>query len=100
MAALIFILVWHFGKPIFIKSGITKKQRFLTAALAGVLVEVAIFATCRNFDVGSHLHDRITFPSPQKQGHCCKDGTEGLRDDHGPNWEVDNNSQRTVYSTF
>ena len=45
MAALIFILVWHFGKPIFIKSGITKKQRFLTAALAGVLVEVAIFAT-------------------------------------------------------
>ena len=45
MAALIFILVWHFGKPIFIKSGITEKQRFLTAALAGVLVEVAIFAT-------------------------------------------------------
>ena len=45
MAALIFILVWHFGKPIFVKRGITEKQRFFTAALAGVLVEVAIFAT-------------------------------------------------------
>ncbi len=45
MAALIFILVWHFGKPIFIKSGITKKQRVLTAALVRLLVGVAIFAT-------------------------------------------------------
>ena len=45
MAALIFILVWHFGKPIFVKRGITEIQRFFTAALAGVVVEVAIFAT-------------------------------------------------------
>ena len=45
MAALIFILVWHFGKPIFVKRGITEKQRFFTAALAGAVVEVAIFAT-------------------------------------------------------
>ena len=45
MAALIFILVWHFGKPIFVKRGITEKQRFFKAALAGVVVEVAVFAT-------------------------------------------------------
>ena len=47
MAALIFILVWHFGKPIFVKRGITEKKRFFTAALVGVLVEVAVFATTR-----------------------------------------------------
>tara|TARA_B100000989_G_C19377120_1_gene399939 strand:- start:172 stop:336 length:165 start_codon:yes stop_codon:yes gene_type:complete len=45
MAALIFILVWQYGQPISIKRSITDKQRFFTAALAGVLVEVAIFAT-------------------------------------------------------
>ena len=45
MAALIFMLVWHFGKPIFVKRGITEKQRFSTVALAGVLVGVAIFVT-------------------------------------------------------
>ena len=45
MAALIFILVWHFGQPIFVKRGTTEKQQFFTAAVTGVLVEVAIFAT-------------------------------------------------------
>ena len=44
MAALIFILVWHFGQPIFVRRGITEKQRFFAAAVVGVLVEVAIFA--------------------------------------------------------
>ena len=45
MAALIFILVWHFSQPIFVKRSITEKQRFFAAAVLGVLVEVAIFAT-------------------------------------------------------
>ena len=45
MAALDFILVWHFGQPIFVKRGVTDKQRFFAAALVGVLVEVAILAT-------------------------------------------------------
>ena len=45
MAALIFILVWHFGQPIFVKRGFTDKHRFFAAAVVGVLVEVAIFAT-------------------------------------------------------
>ena len=45
MATLIFILVWHFGQPTFVKRGVTDKQRFFAAALVGVLVEVAIFAT-------------------------------------------------------
>ena len=44
MAALILILVWHFGQPIFVKRGVTDKQRFFAAALVGVLVEVAVFA--------------------------------------------------------
>lgn len=45
MAALIFILAWHFGQPIFVKCGVTDRQRFFAAALVGALVEVAIFTT-------------------------------------------------------
>ncbi len=45
MADLIFILVWHFGQPIFVKRGTTEKQQFFTTAVTGVLVEVAIFAS-------------------------------------------------------
>lgn len=45
MAALIFILVWHFGQPIFVKRGVSDRQRFFAAAAVGVLVEIAIFAT-------------------------------------------------------
>lgn len=45
MAALIFILVWHFGQPIFVKRSVSDKQRFFVAALVGVLAEVVIFAT-------------------------------------------------------
>ena len=43
MGALIFILVWHFGNPVFTKRGFSDKQRFLSAAAFGVLFEVAIF---------------------------------------------------------
>ena len=45
MAALIFILVWHFGQPIFVKRGTTEKQQCFTIAVTRVLVEVAIFAS-------------------------------------------------------
>ena len=45
MAALMFILVWHFGQPTFVKRGVTDKQQFFAAALFGVIVEVAIFVT-------------------------------------------------------
>ena len=45
MAAMIFILVWHFGQPIFVKRGVSDRQRFFAAAAVGVLVEIAIFAT-------------------------------------------------------
>ena len=43
MGALIFILVWHFGNPIFTNRGFTDKQRFFSAAAIGMLFEVAIF---------------------------------------------------------
>ena len=44
MAALIFVIVWYFGNPIFTKRGFSEKQRFFSALTAGVLFEVAIFA--------------------------------------------------------
>ena len=44
MAALIFVIVWYFGKPIFKSCGFSEKQRFFYALIAGVLFEVAIFA--------------------------------------------------------
>ena len=44
MAAFIFVLVWHFGQPIFISRGFSAKQRFFTAAAVGALFDVAIFA--------------------------------------------------------
>ena len=43
MGALIFILVWHFGNPVFTNRGFTDKQRFFSAAAIGVLFEVVIF---------------------------------------------------------
>ena len=43
MSALIFILVWHFGNPVFTNCGFNDKQRFFSAAAIGVLFEVAIF---------------------------------------------------------
>ena len=72
MAALIFILVWHFGKPIFVKRGITEKQRFFTAAFWGGC-RSCYLRNHRNFYVGSHLNDQITVP--WKQSHGCEDGT-------------------------
>ena len=44
MAALIFVIVWYFGHPIFTNLGFSEKQRFFSALIAGVLFEVAIFA--------------------------------------------------------
>ena len=44
MGALIFILVWHFGNPVFTSRGFGDKQRFFLAAAIGALFEVAIFA--------------------------------------------------------
>ena len=44
MGALIFILVWHFGNPVFTSRGFSDKQRFFLAAAIGALFEVAIFA--------------------------------------------------------
>ncbi len=44
MAAFIFVLVWHFGQPIFISHGFSAKQRFLAAAAVGALFDAAIFA--------------------------------------------------------
>ena len=43
MGALIFILVWHFGNPVFTSRGFSDKQRFLSAAAIGALFEMAIF---------------------------------------------------------
>ena len=43
MGALIFILVWHFGNPVFKSRGFSGKQRFFSAAAIGALFEVAIF---------------------------------------------------------
>ena len=45
MGALIFILIWHFGQPVFIKRGLDNQQRFLASAAFGVLFEAAVFAT-------------------------------------------------------
>ena len=45
MAALIFVIVWYFGNPIFTSRKFSEKQRFFAALIAGVLFEVAIFAT-------------------------------------------------------
>ena len=44
MAALIFVMIWYFGHPIFTNRGFSEKQRFFSALIAGVLFEVAIFA--------------------------------------------------------
>ena len=44
MAALIFVIIWYFGNPIFTNCGFSEKQRFFFALTAGALVEVAIFA--------------------------------------------------------
>ena len=44
MAALIFVIVWYFGNPIFSHRGFSEKQLFFSALTAGVLFEVAIFA--------------------------------------------------------
>ena len=43
MGALIFMLVWHFGNPVFTSRGFSDKQRFFSAAAIGALFEVAIF---------------------------------------------------------
>tara|TARA_B100001057_G_scaffold247155_1_gene247553 strand:- start:750 stop:920 length:171 start_codon:yes stop_codon:yes gene_type:complete len=43
MAAFIFVLVWHFGQPIFISRGFSDKKRFFAAAASGALFDVAIF---------------------------------------------------------
>ena len=45
MGALIFIVIWHFGQPVFIKRGLNNRQRFFVSAAVGVLFETAIFAT-------------------------------------------------------
>ena len=45
MGALIFILVWHFGNPVFKNRGFSDKQSFFSAAAIGILFEVAIFTT-------------------------------------------------------
>ncbi len=44
MAAFIFVMVWHFGQPIFISRDFSAKQRFFAAAASGALFDVAIFA--------------------------------------------------------
>ena len=44
MGALLFILFWHFGNPVFTSRGFSDKQRFFSAAAIGALFEVAIFA--------------------------------------------------------
>tara|TARA_B100001093_G_C26771247_1_gene990306 strand:+ start:927 stop:1097 length:171 start_codon:yes stop_codon:yes gene_type:complete len=44
VAAFIFILVWHFGQPIFVNRGFSDKQRFFASAAVGMLFDVAIFA--------------------------------------------------------
>ena len=44
MAALIFVVFWYFGNPIFTNRGFSEKQRFFSALKAGGLFEVAIFA--------------------------------------------------------
>ena len=44
VAALIFVIIWYFGNPIFTNHGFSEKQRFFSALKAGGLFEVAIFA--------------------------------------------------------
>ena len=44
VAALIFVMVWYFGHPIFTNRGFSEKQRFFAALTAGVLFELVIFA--------------------------------------------------------
>ena len=44
MAALIFVMIWYFGHPIFTNRGFSEKQRFFSALIAGVVFELAIFA--------------------------------------------------------
>ena len=42
MAAFIFVLVWHFGQPIFISRGFSAKQRFFAAAASGALFDLSL----------------------------------------------------------
>ena len=44
MAALIFVVVWYVGNPIFTNRGFSEKQRFFSALIVGVFFDMAIFA--------------------------------------------------------
>ena len=56
MAALIFVIVWYFGNPIFTNRGFCEKQRFFAALTAGVLLELAIFAITGTTGYGIIMH--------------------------------------------
>jgi len=54
MGALFFIVIWHFGQPVFIKLGLNNRQRFFASAAVGVLFDTAIFATT-NASMWGHI---------------------------------------------
>lgn len=54
MGALIFIVIWHFGQPVFVKRGLNNQQRFLVSAAVGILFETAIFVTT-NASMRGHI---------------------------------------------
>ena len=56
MGALIFILVWHFGNPVFTIRGFSDKQRFFSATAIGALFEVTIFMITGTTAYGIVVH--------------------------------------------
>jgi len=54
MGALIFIVIWHFDQPVFIKRVLNNQQRFFVSAAFGILFETNIFATT-NASMWGHI---------------------------------------------
>ncbi len=44
MTAFVFILVYYFGKPIFVNFGVSDRNRFFTAVAIGLIFETTVFA--------------------------------------------------------
>ena len=44
MTALVFIVVYYLGKPVFINLGVSDRNRFFMALMLGLMVETVVFA--------------------------------------------------------
>ena len=44
MTAFIFILIYYLGKPVFVKFGVTDRNRFFAALALGLIFETIVFS--------------------------------------------------------